>query len=31
MKHCVYRPKLVRFSDNVIMFAVNGLFYSYFM
>jgi len=27
----LYRPKLVQFSDNVIMFAVNGLLYPYFM
>jgi len=27
----LYKPKFAWFSDNVIIFAVNGLLYSYFM
>ena len=30
-RHKLYRPKLAQFSDNIIMFAVNGLLYPYFM
>jgi len=28
--HKLYRPKLARFSNNVITFAVNGMLYPYF-